>query len=75
MPDTDLQEQRTGRFLIMTASTKSTWARTGVFALTMMAATYAWTQYAGHEDAQQALLEQAIVSEKLDPYPGHSSCE
>jgi hypothetical protein len=51
----------------MTASTKSTWARTGVFALTMMAATYAWTQYAGHEDAQQALLEQAIGSEKLDP--------
>jgi hypothetical protein len=101
----------------MTSSTKSAWVRTGVITLTMMAATYAWTQYAGHEaaatpmaeqrpvtptlsrnplgglmtdaaapsvstngsfvedlqqaneqaDAQQALVEQAIVSEKLDP--------
>jgi hypothetical protein len=101
------------RYRIMTSSTKSAWVRTGVIILTMMAATYAWTQYAGHEaaathmaeqrpatpalswsplgslvsgqqdvarshadvneqaeaqaDAQQALVEQAIVSEKLDP--------
>ena len=67
----------------MTSSTKSAWARTGVITLTMLAATYASMQYAGHdavatqvveqrpapalsEDAQQALIEQAIVSEKLD---------
>ena len=85
------------RYRIMTSSTKSAWVRTGVITLSMMAATYAWTQYAGHEaaatpmveqrraapalsqdplgnqqaevqaDAQQALVEQAIVSEKLDP--------
>jgi hypothetical protein len=51
----------------MTASTKSAWARTGVITLTMMAATFACTRNAGQEDAQRAFLEQAIVSEKLDP--------
>jgi hypothetical protein len=32
-----------------------------------MAATYAWTQNAAQEDPQQASLEQAIVSQKVDP--------
>jgi hypothetical protein len=112
-----VDESTIKRYRIMTSSTKSAWVRTGVITLTMMAATYAWTQYAGHEaaatpmaeqrpvtptlsrnplgglmtdaaapsvstngsfvedlqqaneqaDAQQALVEQAIVSEKLDP--------
>jgi hypothetical protein len=67
----------------MTSSTKSAWARTGVITLTMLAATYAWMHAgheaaATHvveqrptpalsEDAQQALIEQAIVSEQMDP--------
>jgi hypothetical protein len=94
-----VDESTIKRHHIMTSSTKSAWVRSGVITLTMMAATYAWTQYAGHEaaatpmakqrpvtngsfvealqqaneqaeaqaDAQQALVEQAIVSEKLDP--------
>jgi hypothetical protein len=91
-----VDESTIKRYRIMTSSTKSAWVRTGVITLTMMAATYAWTQYAGpgtdagaltvstngsfvedlqqaneqaeaQADAQQGLVEQAIVSEKLDP--------
>jgi hypothetical protein len=53
----------------MTSSTKSAWVRTGVITLTMMAATYAWTQYAGHEAAATPMAEQRPVTPALSRNP------
>jgi hypothetical protein len=56
----------------MTSSTKSAWVRTGVITLTMMAVTYAWTQYAGHEAAATHMVEQrpATPASSRNPFEG-----
>ena len=53
----------------MTSSTKSAWVRTGVITLSMMAATYAWTQYAGHEAAATPMVEQRRAAPALSQNP------
>jgi hypothetical protein len=53
----------------MTSSTKSAWVRTGVITLTMMAVTYAWTQYAGREAAATHMAEQRPVTPALSRNP------
>jgi hypothetical protein len=47
---------------IMTSSTKSAWARTGVITVTLLTATYAWTQHARRDAAATHIVEQRSSS-------------